>query len=81
MAKQLQLPLMKIENLGMVRDIRREEARKILEQSSMAVKEIAWEVGYEHNTNFTNAFSATLGTSQAAYAKHFAKYKKACGGG
>lgn len=56
-----------------LRDIRLGEARKMLEQTDMAIKEIAWKVGYEHNTNFTNAFTAKFGTSPAAYANPFRK--------
>lgn len=56
-----------------LRNIRLEEARIMLEQTDMAIKTIAWEVGYEHSSNFTNAFSAQFGTTPGAYAKPFRK--------
>lgn len=56
-----------------MRNLRLEEARKLLEQKSMATKEVAWAVGYQHVSNFTNAFTDKFGTSPAKYAKTHCK--------
>ncbi len=52
-----------------MRNLRLEEARKLLEMNDIAIKEVAWSVGYQHVTNFTNAFSDKFGESPAKYAK------------
>jgi len=35
----------------------------------MAIKEVAWEVGYNHSTNFSTAFNQKYGVSPAEFAK------------
>ncbi len=55
-----------------MRNLRLEEARNLLEQQEMSIKEIAWSVGYQHTTNFTTAFTEKFGVSPAKYTKTFA---------
>ncbi|PHS78147.1 MAG: hypothetical protein COB59_08635 [Rhodospirillaceae bacterium] len=56
-----------------IRNLRLDEARKMLEQTDIAIKKIAWQVGYEHSTIFTNAFTAKFGTSPASYPRLIAR--------
>lgn len=37
-------------------DQRMQRAAKLLEQTNLSIKEIAWTVGYEHTSSFTRAF-------------------------
>lgn len=53
-----------------LRGIRLETARDLLENTDMAIKEVAWEVGYNHSTNFSTAFNQKYGVSPAEYAKN-----------
>jgi transcriptional regulator GlxA family with amidase domain len=40
----------------MLADQRMKHAAKLLEQTNLSIKEIAWTVGYEHTSSFTRAF-------------------------
>src|SRR6476660_5816936 len=40
----------------MLADQRMQRAAKLLEQTNLSIKEIAWAVGYEHTSSFTRAF-------------------------
>ncbi len=40
----------------MLADQRMHRAAKLLEQTNLSIKEIAWTVGYEHTSSFTRAF-------------------------
>jgi len=40
----------------MLADQRMQRAAKLLEQTNLSIKEIAWTVGYEHTSSFTRAF-------------------------
>lgn len=40
----------------MLADQRMKRAAKLLEQTNLSIKEIAWTVGYEHTSSFTRAF-------------------------
>lgn len=40
----------------MLADHRMQRAAKLLEQTNLSIKEIAWTVGYEHTSSFTRAF-------------------------
>lgn len=44
-------------------------ARELLEQGELAIKEVAWEVGYAHVSNFSAAFAAKFGITPAACAR------------
>jgi AraC-like DNA-binding protein len=48
-----------------LRDERLEHARIALETTDTPVKQIAFRVGYNHVTNFINAFTTRYGTSPA----------------
>jgi AraC-like DNA-binding protein len=52
-----------------LRGLRLEKAKKLLESTDMAIKEVAWEVGYNHSTNFSTAFNQKFGVPPAEYAK------------
>lgn len=40
----------------MLAEQRMQRAAKLLEQTNLSIKEIAWAVGYEHTSSFTRAF-------------------------
>ncbi len=40
----------------MLAEQRMQRAAKLLEQTNLSIKEIAWTVGYEHTSSFTRAF-------------------------
>lgn len=52
-----------------LRNKRLEMAREMLEQGELAIKEIAFTVGYSHVSNFSSAFAAHFGAPPATYAK------------
>lgn len=52
-----------------LRCLRLEKAKTLLESTDMAIKEVAWEVGYNHSTNFSTAFNQKYGVSPAEFAK------------
>lgn len=52
-----------------LRRLRLEQAREMIERRDMAIKEIAFAVGYGHVSNFSSAFSAYFGIPPATYAK------------
>jgi len=53
-----------------LRNERLEHARIVLESEDMALKTIAFRVGYNHVTNFINAFSARYGEPPQRYRSH-----------
>jgi len=53
-----------------LRNLRLEQARNLIEHGDMTVKEIAWHVGYSHVSNFTSAFTAVFGSPPASYARN-----------
>jgi AraC-like DNA-binding protein len=50
-----------------LRNHRLEHARQVLEEDSVALKEIAHRVGYTHVSNFIHAFRARYGTTPQQY--------------
>tara|TARA_A100000171_G_scaffold45335_1_gene48967 strand:- start:257 stop:1318 length:1062 start_codon:yes stop_codon:yes gene_type:complete len=52
-----------------LRDVRMKKAKILLERTDMAIKEVAWEVGYNHSTNFSTAFNQKYGVPPAEYAR------------
>lgn len=52
-----------------LRRLRLEQARDMVVRGDMAIKEIAFAVGYGHVSNFSSAFSAYFGMPPATYAK------------
>lgn len=52
-----------------LRNLRLDQARTLIERGGMSIKEVAWEVGYTHVSNFTSAFTSVFGTSAASYAR------------
>lgn len=48
---------------------RLDQAREMIEQGAISIKEIAWNVGYAHVSNFSTAFMAKFGLPPASYAK------------
>ena len=53
-----------------LRNKRLEHSREMIMQGDLAIKEIAWKVGYNHVSNFTTAFTGQYGMSPAAYSKN-----------
>ncbi|WP_081944419.1 helix-turn-helix transcriptional regulator [Thalassospira australica] len=52
-----------------LRDVRMEKAKILLERTDMAIKEVAWDVGYNHSTNFSTAFNQKYGIPPAEYVR------------
>ncbi|MBO6824737.1 MAG: helix-turn-helix transcriptional regulator [Sneathiella sp.] len=52
-----------------LRSMRLEKAKSLIETTDMAIKEIAWAVGYNHSTNFSKAFTGKFDVTPASYAK------------
>lgn len=52
-----------------LRSMRLEKSKSLIEQTDMAIKEVAWAVGYNHSTNFSKAFSAKYDMTPANFAK------------
>jgi AraC-like DNA-binding protein len=50
-----------------IRDLRMLDARRLLEKSSLSVREIALAVGYSDTSHFTRAFTRATGLSPRAY--------------
>ena len=50
-----------------LRDVRLEEARRLLRESSCSMKEIAFRVGFRHPSQFTRVFTADNGMSPSQY--------------
>lgn len=57
----------------LLRDARLEHARLALETEAVVLKEIAYRVGYNHATNFINAFTARFGVSPRRWADREAR--------
>lgn len=57
----------------LLRNERLEHARIALEADAASVKEIAFRVGYNHVTNFINAFTARYGVAPKQYARRHAQ--------
>ena len=55
-----------------VHEIRIEEARRILESSSIAVDDVGFSVGYQDPTFFRRLFKRKTGLTPAAYRRKFA---------
>ena len=55
-----------------VHDVRIDEARRILESSSIAVDEVGFSVGYQDPTFFRRLFKRKTGLTPAAYRRKFA---------
>ena len=55
-----------------VHEIRIDEARRILESSSIAVDEVGFSVGYQDPTFFRRLFKRKTGLTPAAYRRKFA---------
>ena len=53
-----------------LRTLRLEQARTLIERGEMTIKEVAWRVGYTHVSNFTSAFTSAFGRSPASYARN-----------
>jgi len=52
-----------------LRSLRLEKSRRLIEKTDMAIKEVAWTVGYNYTTNFSKAFTAKYDMTPASYAK------------
>lgn len=59
-----------------LRSIRLNKAKNLIEQTNMAMKEIAWTVGYNHSTNFSKAFTRQFNITPANFAKKTRKLTK-----
>ncbi|WP_109117640.1 AraC family transcriptional regulator [Azospirillum sp. TSO22-1] len=59
-----------------LRNLRLEQARTLIERGEMTIKEVAWQVGYTHVSNFTSAFTTVFGTSPASYARGLSQRPK-----
>ena len=55
-----------------VHEVRIDEARRVLESSSIAVEDVGFSVGYEDPTFFRRLFKRTTGMTPAAYRRKFA---------
>lgn len=55
---------------GTLRDERLEHARIALEAGNVPLKQVAFRVGYDHVTNFINAFTARYGAPPRQYLDH-----------
>jgi transcriptional regulator GlxA family with amidase domain len=55
-----------------VHDVRIEEARRILESSSIPVDDVGFSVGYQDPTFFRRLFKRKTGLTPAAYRRKFA---------
>jgi AraC-like DNA-binding protein len=53
-----------------LRKERLEHAKRLLEETDLVPKEIAWASGYRHVSNFSNAFRRQFGCSPAKYKNH-----------
>ncbi|QCO15690.1 AraC family transcriptional regulator [Azospirillum brasilense] len=60
-----------------LRNLRLEQARTLIERGELTIKEVAWQVGYTHVSNFTSAFTTMFGTSPASYARRLPRRSKA----
>ena len=59
-----------------LRSIRLAKAKNLIEKTNMAMKEIAWAVGYNHSTNFSKAFTKQFNITPANFAKKARKLTK-----
>lgn len=55
---------------GYIRHRRLNIARQHLERGLVSITEAAYEAGYQHPSNFTNAFKKAFGVPPHALAKH-----------
>lgn len=55
--------------VNFLKDLRMQEAKRLLETSDMRVNEISQSVGYENEKHFMKIFKATLGVSPTEYRK------------
>ena len=55
--------------VNFLKDLRMQEAKRLLETSDMRVNEISQAVGYENEKHFMKIFKATLGVSPTEYRK------------
>ena len=55
---------------GYIRHRRLNIARQHLERGLVSITEAAYETGYQHPSNFTNAFKKAFGVPPHALAKH-----------
>lgn len=62
-----------------VHEVRIDEARRILESSSLGVDEVGYSVGYEDPTFFRRLFKRKTGLTPAAYRRKFATLGRATG--
>ena len=51
----------------LLRDVRLQEAQRLLRESSCSMKEIAFRVGFRHPSQFTRAFIGTCGVSPSQF--------------
>ena len=51
----------------LLRDVRLQEAQRLLRESSCSMKEIAFRVGFRHPSQFTRAFTGTCGVSPSQF--------------
>ena len=56
--------------VNFLKDLRMQEAKRLLETSDMRVNEISQAVGYENEKHFMKIFKATLGVSPTEYRKN-----------
>jgi transcriptional regulator GlxA family with amidase domain len=55
-----------------IHEVRIDEARRILESSSIAVDDVGFSVGYQDPTFFRRLFKRTTGMTPVAYRRKFA---------
>ena len=51
----------------LLREVRLREARRLLRDSSLSMKEIAFRVGFRHPSQFTRAFASSCGLSPSEF--------------
>ena len=56
-----------------LRSMRLNKAKSLIEQTNMAIKEVAWSVGYNHSTNFSKAFTKKFDITPANFVKKVRK--------
>lgn len=54
----------------MLADQRMQRAAKLLAQTNLSIKEIAWTVGYEHTSSFTRAFERYFRETPRCFRQH-----------
>ena len=63
--------------LDYVQALRLEEAKQVLETTTLSVEAVAQEVGYEDTSFFSRLFRRRIGVTPAQYRKRFATLRKA----